>query len=1278
MSPKEKLIRLATKQFGSLNEPETVFLRESRVTHNNLRPDSVMRAEIISWSLTDPKAVNLLIREGIRVTGYEINGNLNLDRCTVPIPLIFEECKFNESINLVQAKIRSLQLTGSSVKSINAKEVKVDYEVRLDREFTVEHGVDFSYAQIGSDFNCSGGRFINLKEESNSFAINATGIKVGGHVRLSSHEESNTGFKAEGEVRFIQADISHGFNCSGGYFENRTGNFALIAQDIKIKASLFLSKGFISKGNVELSGAFIGGSFVCNGGEFNGVPKKGFAITAERIQVSGHISMMSVEGKKLIVKGGVDFNYAKIGGLLQCIGEFYNYKFSDQQPLDERIDYALMAEYAEFKSSVYMREGFVARGCVRLFQANIGKYLDCSKGQFHNPEGAALGLNEIKIGGKVLMTGFEAEGEVNLIRATIGGDLNCDEGKFIHAVGTALHAECVAIEGTASLKKVKSKGVIHFLNAKIGGNFECDDGEFLCPNGRAINCEGVEVNASVLMHKTIARGEVRFLKAKIGGTLECDDGEFNNSECSSAKSANSENYSLMAEAADIKGAVLLRSGFKSKGRVRLFKAKIGGDLDCDGGRFLYFSGISLNVESARIDGRLLLNSSRVYGGVSLDDCVIGQYVIFNGSFWGERLSKNKYSVAIRANGLEVAKYIGLRNKFTSKGELNLSDANINGNFQCQGAQFRNSGGFAINAENIKVAGDVFIRKKSKVMGKVQLSWAGIGGEIDCSEAKFIYQSENLNGSAFSACYAIVKGDIKFRNLYVEGGIDLSNASIGRTVSCLNAKVEGGVILKSVTIDGDLNCIKGEFFNTDGPALYAERAKIKGGVLLKDEFTAKGQVIFQDARVDGNFECDNGQFHGSADHSGRPLNLDSYALMAQGIEVNGSVLLRNGFTAKDEVRFLNAKIGGNLECDGGEFLNYRYGLELIHSKSLFLLMAEGIVVKGSVSLRSGFLSKGEVSLFKAKIDGDLNCRGGYFFRNINNECSLDACSAIIGENTFIDEKFKFEGIANFTDTIIGGMLCYDTDNLSSENQLYLERLSYSKIQPKDIESLDKLLNKSYVQVSNSIQPYEHLSKVLRDMGDEQLSKKIFVKSRHRDYFNKLDQYNLFELYFYRFYRIIDFGYNPLKSSVVAFLIIIFGSFIFNFQNINSVILPTKLKDISNVSSLIFIHESEYPKFDPLIYSIDSFLPVINLHQVEYWLPSSNKQRKLFPESKVEKILSEYPFFDGYITLLSFAQNNFLIFAKFIFLNYYFSLHSLLGWLFTLVWIAGFSGLVRRLS
>lgn len=73
---------------------------------------------------------------------------------------------------------------------------------------------------------------------------------------------------------------------------------------------------------------------------------------------------------------------------------------------------------------LFLRDGFKAKGIVRLLNAKIGQLLDCSKGQFINQGGRALAMDGLKVnGGVFLQNGFEAHGMVSLVDANIGGGL---------------------------------------------------------------------------------------------------------------------------------------------------------------------------------------------------------------------------------------------------------------------------------------------------------------------------------------------------------------------------------------------------------------------------------------------------------------------------------------------------------------------------------------------------------------------------------------------------------------------------------------------------------------------------------------------------------------------------------------------------------------------------------------------------------------------------------------------------------------------------------------
>jgi len=88
------------------------------------------------------------------------------------------------------------------------------------------------------------------------------------------------------------------------------------------------------------------------------------------------------------------------------------------------------------------------------------------------------------------------------------------------------------------------------------------------------------------------------------------------------------------------------------------------------------------------------------------------------------------------------------------------------------------------------------------------------------------------------------------------------------------------------IGGDLSCIGGTFSNEKGDALSADRIKVKGGVFLKDKFTATGQVRMLGAEIGGSLSCTGGTF---SSEKGAALILDA-------ANIRNALFLRAGIFA----------------------------------------------------------------------------------------------------------------------------------------------------------------------------------------------------------------------------------------------------------------------------------------------------------------------------------------------------------------------------------------------
>lgn len=182
-------------------------------------------------------------------------------------------------------------------------------------------------------------------------------------------------------------------------------------------------------------------------------------------------------------------------------------------------------------------------------------------------------------------------------------------------------------------------------------------------------------------------------------------------------------------------------------------------------------------------------------------------------------------------------------------------------------------------------------------------------------------------------------------------------------------------------------------------LAADGLQVTGGVYLRNGFRSTREVRLVQARIGGSLECDGGQF---TDMNGQPLDLE-------GVQVAGSINMRYGFNARGEVRLPRARIGASLECDGGHF----------HNPSGRALNADLIRVDGYVFLRDGFRANGEVFLLGAEVGGTLHCNGGTFMNPDGHALTADGIQ--VTGNISLNDGFHAVGEVRLVEARIGRSL-----------------------------------------------------------------------------------------------------------------------------------------------------------------------------------------------------------------------------------------------------------------
>ena len=590
--------------------------------------ERVVKAEWLTWLFKDPQALSKVTSVGIELVGARIEGEVDLTSAKVSFPLQAFKCSFRDDIKLNRAKVGALELQGTSVRKLEADSVTTDGDVFLSDGFRAQGVVWFRNATINGSLICTGGQFFN---EANT-ALSLEGAKVG-PVALQD------GFEAHGEVTFFTAIVNGTVSCRTGRFVN-PGQTALDLEGITSTAVIFGDK-FFSDGAVNLDYAAISAVISCDNGQFCNqddiaIDLRGTRAGSVRLEKSffhGNVVMtnttiggnVSFDGSQLLdpdetavdledaktgslsmrsvfVQGGTDLHNATVSGTLECTGSRFT------NPNEVAINAQGLTTTA-----VHLNPTNV-EGQVDLAYCVMGGVLDCENATFRNADGTALDLEAAKVG-PVRLQHAQVDGEVNMLNATVGGDLECSGGRFSQSYGTALNLEGAKTDSVYLRNGFAASGMVNLLAATVAGDLICNDSRFSQPHDSALVLNRSKVG-SVSLDNSSIEGMVSIANATISGFLSCRHCTIKSGE---QMSRDKQIMALFVESSQIDGSIFLIEGFRAEGKVDLYSANIGGNLECIGGHFINPNGNAIVGRSAKIHGSVfMLNNFEACGIVNFE------------------------------------------------------------------------------------------------------------------------------------------------------------------------------------------------------------------------------------------------------------------------------------------------------------------------------------------------------------------------------------------------------------------------------------------------------------------------------------------------------------------------------------------------------------------------------------------------------------------------------------------------------------------------------------
>jgi hypothetical protein len=782
-----------------------------------------------------------------------------------------------------------------------------------------------------------------------------------------------------------------------------------------------------------------------------------------------------------------------------------------------------------------------------------------------------------------------AQGQLYDVRASLLRWLivDCKAAKLVDPRGIDVNAARIVDSPTADKSK---KGLdlsfvvvpfpLAFTNSRFADPIDILDAhvpELLLEGTRVpeIIGKGITVQGSVDLNGVQSDGDVNLREAMIGGDLFANDGGF----------VNRGKEALSAEKANVVGSVSLQN-FYSEGLVQLGGAKIGGNLEADGGNFFNPTGIALSADRIHVNGNVFLGKG-----------------------------------------------------FYAEGEVWLADADIGLNLDCGDGHFENASGPALTASRAHVKGVVALDKVENIPAPYR------------APGQVIFQD---NFSDFDSSWGVPD---KIRRAESGSMVIQPQPAIGNFYVSLNNKYLYNDLDARVTVElrgkDDADAFGGVIFWARDPGNYYFAGYDGKGRFEVDQVVAgkRWLQIPQLTTVKPGASNELEIVTHKTDNGAQAT-----------IFVNGNLVTPTPITGQPPSK--GTRIG--------LFASGRDSSSLWQFNNLVVAVPskDAVAAHSTPALESppgwappwlGFHSNGIVDLSEANIDGDLVVREARFAgRSLFHAEGATVKGAFFFQQVKLDPEVR----VNLIDATVGPL--YDDAESwpkqpepGREARLVLDGFVYSRfgnlvpaaacgrlewlgrhcaptwgqwltawVQSAKHEIHGSKEKQAVPVLDFKPQPYEQLAKVLRDAGDDNGATQVLIEME-----NARREADLAKLPWHSFKRISDpflyytvgYGYRPQWGLRWSLAFIFFGWFAFRWGYNEGAIAPyhplsyeiskrdrgSRSEENPEGSKNKRPNVPDYdPPFSPLWYSLDNFLPLVDLRQKDRWMPDLHSDREAF--------------------------------------------------------------------
>jgi hypothetical protein len=586
---------------------------------------------------------------------------------------------------------------------------------------------------------------------------------------------------------------------------------------------------------------------------------------------------------------------------------------------------------------------------------------------------------------------------------------------------------------------------------------------------------------------------------------------------------------------------------------------------------------AVRLRGARITGRLDLMGATVDHPLVCEDCWFDEPIRCV-----EAITRTVRLVACRLPAFNGARMRteGIVNFADSEvgSGVRLDRAKVVGEVSFRGAKLGpNADGLALAADGMTVDGPVECNAGFTANGGVQLRGARIEGSLDLNDAELV----RPGGNALTASRAVINGPVRAERLVAHGQLGFRNADIASELQLSGARLT----------------------NPGADALSCGGMVIHGGVWCGKGFTAEGELRFIGAELRATLTLSNA----TLSNPGRTaLRLDRASLgdiTATDLTVNGGRVSIVGTRVADQLTMERTQLDG--------------------ADDPIAMWLDGATIGGSLRLPQVRI-RGELRIWRSTIRGTLVLNGARL--SPTDAIALQVTSTDVGANVACADLVA-DGELRFTRSSVGRHLRLDRVRLTNPGgvaldlrmlqtpevtlqpaepiqggvvleharigllhddpsawpaELHLDGLTYESLQPS-LPARQRLQWLARDPDGYHPQAYEQLAAFYTRTGQPVESMRVlYAKERHQ----RATKPFLGRLWSLLQDVTVAYGYQPWRPVFWLAALLVIGGVTYGIS-------PPKAL-------------GEAPHFNPVIYTLDLLLPIVDLGQETSFNPAGAEQ------------------------------------------------------------------------